>query len=82
MIWIKSKAFLLSTALMVSLLGSAVYYIYNQGQQSIYKEVTIERQENYIETRRRIDEATRTTNSLDAARQRLLERQLRRQKGE
>jgi Tfp pilus assembly protein PilN len=72
--------------LLIAGLIAALVVGYISWKNSIYeeveREVTLEQQENYIETRKRIDEATSTTKSPDAALERLRERQLQRQKGE
>ncbi len=70
-------------AILIAVVLSTAVGFYVNWKNSIYeeveREVTIEQQQNYIDTRKRIDEATATTRSPDAARERLLERQLRRQ---
>ena len=58
-----------------SLAGLAGYYFYNKGFKAKEREVIIEQQENYIQTRRRIDEATSSNRSVSDAVDRLRARQ-------
>jgi hypothetical protein len=78
MILMRSKLLLLSLGLAVSLAGGAAYYFYDKGQETVKREIFIEKQKSYIDTRRRIDEATRNNSSVDDALNRLRERQLKR----
>jgi hypothetical protein len=58
--------------------GAASYFLYNKGFKAKEQEVIIEQQENYIETRRRIDEATSGNRSVSDAVDRLRLRQQKR----
>jgi hypothetical protein len=75
---IKNKVVLLLLVLVISLASSAAYFFYDRGKQAVRQEVTIQQQQSYIDTRKRIDEATRTTGTVDDALNRLRERQSRR----
>jgi len=77
---IKSKLFLISVLLALVALSSGAYYFYNKGSKVKEQEIIIQQQETYINTRRRIDEATRTNQSLDSAIDRLRTRQQNRNK--
>jgi hypothetical protein len=61
--------------LLFSAAGFAGYYFYNKGFNAKEREVIIQQQENYIQTRRRIDEATSTNRSVSDAISRLRARQ-------
>ncbi len=45
------------------------------GKNTVKQEILIEQQGNYITTRKRIDDASRSVGDADAARERLLKRQ-------
>lgn len=66
--------------LLLSLAGVASYYLYNKGFKAKEQEVIIQQQENYIQTRRRIDEATSDNRSVNDALDRLRARQKSRSK--
>jgi hypothetical protein len=77
---IKSKLMILGVILALSLLSAGSYYFYTKGSQAKEQEIIIQKQETYINTRRRIDEATRNDQSLDSAIDRLRTRQQNRSK--
>jgi hypothetical protein len=66
--------------LLFSLAGVASYYLYNKGFKAKEQEVIIQQQETYIQTRRRIDEATSDNRSVNDALDRLRARQKSRSK--
>lgn len=61
--------------LLLSLASVASYYLYNKGFKAKEQEVIIQQQETYIQTRRRIDEATSDNRSVNDALDRLRARQ-------
>jgi hypothetical protein len=66
--------------LLLSLASVASYYLYNKGFKAKEQEVIIQQQETYIQTRRRIDEATSDNRSVNDALDRLRARQKSRSK--
>lgn len=56
-------------------LSGASFYFYNKGKNEAEKVIILEQQQQYINTRKRIDEATSPNRSPDAARDRLRQRQ-------
>ena len=56
------------------------YYLYNKGSEAKEQEIIVKQQETYIETRRRIDEATGGDRSVSDAVDRLRSRQEQRNK--
>ena len=56
--------------------------IYNNAEKEVIEEVLTKEKENYIETRKRIDEATSPNRTVESALERLRERQIRRAEGE
>jgi hypothetical protein len=66
--------------LFFSIAIGASYYLYQKGFKAKEREVIIQQQENYIQTRRRIDEATSDNRSVSDALDRLRVRQRERSK--
>ena len=73
--WMLNKPWIV-VATVVAVAATSVYYkVYNGAVDSTQKEQRLEQQQNYIDTRKRIDEETATIRSVDGARERLLARQ-------
>jgi hypothetical protein len=72
---IKSKLLLGAGLFLIPLILSSIYIVYQKGVKANEAEVLIQQQENYIETRRRIDEATSGNRSVSDAVDRLRARQ-------
>ena len=75
MIWIKSKLALISFLVVIAGILASGSYLYLKGGQDTERKVLIQQQQSYIETRKRIDESTRSTSSVDDALSRLRSRQ-------
>ncbi len=75
---IRNKLMIGAILLVLSLASAASYYFYSKGYKVKEQEVIIEQQENYIETRKRIDEATSGNRSVSDAVDRLRLRQQKR----
>ena len=77
--------FVLVMALIASLVAGYISFknsVYNDAEQKVIEEVLTKEKENYIETRKRIDEATSPNRTVESALERLRERQIRRAEGE
>lgn len=72
---IKSKLYLIFAVAIVFLLSTGAYYFYRKGSDQKQQEVTIQTQQTYIDTRKRIDEATTNNKSFDSAVDKLRSRQ-------
>jgi hypothetical protein len=72
---ITNKLMIGAVILLFGLAGGVGYYLYNSGFKAKEREVIIQQQENYIQTRRRIDEATSGNRSVSDAVDRLRARQ-------
>jgi hypothetical protein len=77
---IRNKLYIIMAAFIAAGLSLYTFYVFNKGQETVEKKVIIEQQENYINTRRRIDEATRSNGDVDSAIERLRLRQQNRSK--
>jgi hypothetical protein len=80
MSWITNKIVIGAIIILLTSLGAGSYYLYNKGFKAKEQEVIIQQQENYIQTRRRIDEATSDNRSVSDAVDRLRARQQERSK--
>jgi hypothetical protein len=80
MFMIRNKLYIIMAAFIAAGLSLYTFYVFNKGQETVEKKVIIEQQENYINTRRRIDEATRSNGDVDSAIERLRLRQQNRSK--
>jgi uncharacterized membrane protein (DUF106 family) len=77
--------FVLAMALIASLVAGYISFknsVYNDAEQEVIEEVLTKEKENYIETRKRIDEAISPNRTVESALERLRERQARRVEGE
>jgi len=73
--WITNKLTIIAVTLGFASLSFGAYYFYDKGKTAVQKEVTIRKQETYIETRKQIDASDSVDPSLGAAVERLRSRQ-------
>ena len=76
--WITNKLTIIAVVLSLASVSGASYFLYYKGVTDTKQEVIIQQQETYIETRRRIDEATSGNRSVSDAVDRLRLRQQKR----